>query len=56
MIDKDYSDIISYYHNGNPLLVQARVGMSKPSTHNLPPLTHTFGKPNVQKEGAKELF
>ena len=54
MTEKDYSEIISYYHNSNPLLVQARVGMAKPSTHDLPPLTHIFGKANVHKEGAKE--
>lgn len=29
--------------------------MSKPSTHDLPPLTHTFGKANVLNEGAKGL-
>ena len=42
----EFSDILSYYHQSNPLWVQSQVGVAKPTTHDLPPLTHAYGKPN----------
>ena len=52
----EYSEILSAYRGGNPLLVHAPIGMAKPSTHDLPPLQHVFGKPNDRSQpGAGDL-
>jgi hypothetical protein len=59
-----FDEMVKYWeanvvgHGGskfNKLLVKDRVGAPRTSTYDLPPLTHKFGKPAVEREfGTKE--